>query len=84
MKEMETPNMSKMAIHSDDYVLLHDFLDWLRSEGVHLGQFEKSRIAFPSMMEITESRDNLLARYFQIDLKALEQERRAVLEAIRQ
>ncbi len=59
---------------------LSEFLAWLDERGIHLcevmdrgpreGEFSPLRLGY----------ENLLARYFEIDLKKIEEERRALLD----
>jgi len=56
------------------YPELNEFFDWLEDKDIQLGD------AIADAMPDTESREQLLARFFDIDLKKLEEERRAILE----
>jgi hypothetical protein len=74
----------------DHSQMIGDFLDFLETEGIHLGKWTEmnpDEAEYPGEMRllpVSERFDQLLARYFGIDLKAVELEKRAPLDAIRE
>lgn len=58
-----------------------EFLEWLRGEGIVLAHYPNPESG--QLWEYRESTDNLLARFFGIDLVALESEKRVILAGIR-
>ncbi len=80
------PECEKMVAVTEKSHAIGEFVDWLNDEkGIHLriyveldddGTTRSRWVAQPQPME------NLLAEYFGIDLKKVESERRAILEAI--
>lgn len=75
---MSTPELDKLAAVANDSQVIGDFLEWLDTHGRFVGQWYDERAA-PAAIG-TEA---LLAEYFGIDLKRVERERRAILEAVR-
>lgn len=84
------PECGKMAKSAPISQPIGEFLDWLLNEkGYILARWEKNLDpdADPDedlLMPKNPGIQNLLAEYFQIDLKLVEQERRAMMEALRQ
>ena len=78
------PESAKMAAVSDESQSIGEFIEWLGTKGIMLGHnvtFEG--YSTPQFVPVSTSTENLLADYFEIDLKKVEQEKRAMLEAIR-
>ncbi len=65
---MKTPECDKLYKVKDESQTIGEFLDWLQ---------EEHEIFLP--FSITD----LLAEYFEIDLKEVERERRAILDELR-
>ncbi len=60
--------------------MIGEFLEWCNSKGMELASWvEEGRIE-DRMAPIPENIEQILARYFNIDLKKLEEERRKILE----
>jgi hypothetical protein len=80
---VKTPECDKLLAVSDKSQTLADFLEWLRHDrrpSLVLCELDEPRDEFyPSRLGI----EQLLAEYFHIDLNKVEDERRALLEAIR-
>lgn len=72
----------------DHSQLIGQFVDWLEGQGIHLARWtpmtdeEKELLGDEVLLYAQEPREKLLARYFDIDLNAVETEKRALLEAI--
>ena len=90
-----TPESDKLRAVVDKSQTIGEFLDWLQADGVipsrehehSEGCYEGGdRICGTSKGELTfdhESIESRLARYFEIDLRKVEAEKRAILDAIR-
>lgn len=74
------PEHEKLAKVKNESQVIGGFLEWLdNEEGVSLCRFEGVEI----VIEHT-SVEALLAKYFEIDLKVIEREKRAMLDELRQ
>lgn len=84
-----TPELDKLAAVREKSQLIGDFLEWLQGEGLvicewHDKQYVNGKLVQPAGYYPVQRRmDQLLADYFGINLKAVERERQAVLNAIR-
>ena len=56
-----------------------EFLDWLGEKGIHLAKWGDDDKLWP----FNKNKEELLAEYFEIDLNKVEQEKRQMLEEIR-
>ena len=76
------PESEKLLAIKDKSQIIGEFLDWLRSEQeVTLCTLDESEDQFyPVFVSI----EDLLAEYFGIDLQKVEQEKVALLEALRE
>ena len=97
MSKVKTPECDRMLAVHEDSNKIGFFLDWLKEQDIYLGKphthaddclDEDGRYTICGYREgefvfMGEDFEHLLARYFRIDLKKVEQERRAILEAIR-
>ncbi|QGZ16778.1 hypothetical protein PBI_DEWDROP_131 [Microbacterium phage Dewdrop] len=82
----EYPEHEKLKAISGKSQEIGQFLEWMQSEkGYQVGIFgdadsgENPDRLYPTYLNIQE----LLADYFEIDLKVIEQEKRAMLDSIR-
>lgn len=77
----ETPNLDKLIAVSHESQPIGAFLDWLQNEhGLVLARYsEDDDQLWPAHVPIQE----LLAVYFDIDLRAVERERAQVLRRLR-
>jgi hypothetical protein len=57
-----------------------DFIGWLEEQGMTLCTFDNRREEF---YPAWRSRENLMAAFFEIDMDMIEDEKRAMLDAIR-
>lgn len=77
---MDTPAIDRLSKVSHKTQAIHDFLEWLDyNEGISLGKYLGADL-FPIS---THERDNLMAEFYGVDLKAVEAEKQAILEEIR-
>lgn len=83
MSEPKYPELDKMLAVRDKSRLLSEFLDWLASEGIALCELNTERRG-GEFERIQEGYEKLLARFFEIDLDKIEEERRALLDSLRQ
>jgi hypothetical protein len=59
---------------------VYDFLEWCDEQGFFIAQYDEAN---GNAYGIIESRQRLLARHFEIDLDALENEKRAIIDECR-
>ena len=76
----DCPECDKLVKVAPDSQKIGNFIDWLHEQGMELCTWSDVDQGYFDCHENTE---NLLARYFKIDLKTVEQERQALLGAIR-
>ncbi len=77
------PQLAKMQAVQEQSQSIGEFIDWLWQNGMAICTTEEGLRGdrfYPVMTPIEE----LLARYFEVDLQAAEKERRATLAAISQ
>jgi hypothetical protein len=68
------------AVHEESN-RIGEFLDWLNTQGIFLAEYECQRD--PPLIRHRERYEPLLARFYNIDLNKVEDERQAILEAMR-
>lgn len=73
-----TPACAKLALVADDSQKIGVFLDWLEERGIVLAHYDED-----DLERVFTRKEDLLAEYFDVDLKAVERERRAILAGIR-
>jgi hypothetical protein len=91
-----TPELDKMQNVKHESQPIGEFLEWLQSEGIVLAKYDETVNSWQQMdgselivgssatlMPTYDVTESLLARYFEIDLKKVEEEKRAVLEYLR-
>ena len=83
------PECDKIVAVHDQSQKLGEFLDWLREQGWELCAYqgvedEESEETPDGWYPIHKPAEQLLAKFFGIDLNKVEAERRALLEAIRE
>lgn len=78
--KLNTPELDRMAAVQEQSQTIGEFLDWLQNERhVDLCAFDNRTRWLP----IHDSTEELLAEYFSIDLKQVEQEKQGLLAALR-
>lgn len=79
------PECKRLADCSDDSQKIGEFIDWCNAQGYHLCEYlsvtPNSRTKQLSPLSVTM--EQLLAKYFNIDLKVVETERRKLLDELR-
>jgi hypothetical protein len=86
MKKIETPELDKLVKVSDESQKIGEFLEWLSSQEIELAEWTGSccdECGDETLMNIIMTREQLLAKYFCIDLVKAEKERQAILDNIR-
>lgn len=73
------PEHAKMRMVVNDSQIIGEFLEWLSAQRIELTKLQDNDQYAP----IRERTEQIIARYFGIDLKVIEQEKRAMLEEIR-
>lgn len=76
---MDTPELDKMKSVQAESQAIGKFLEWLEEKGMFIGRYENDNY----INAISESNEQLLADYFEIDLKLVEKERVALLKEFR-
>jgi hypothetical protein len=84
------PECEKLAAISDQSNQIGDFLNWLANQGLNICEWVNNEdddtneympeILLPAGYHTSTGANRLLAKYFEIDLDKVEQERRALLE----
>ena len=82
---MESPECEKMVAVQEKSKELTKFVDWLREQGYAICEERIYKGSYPEeqWVPLKKSFEQLFADYFGIDLKKVEEERRALLEEIR-
>lgn len=81
--EVKTPQLDKMRSVKEDSQKLSTFIDWLTEQGMPICEKITDDRYGAEMAPITISIERLLARYFEIDLNKVEDERRSLLDELR-
>ena len=82
-KEISTPELNKIKKNQFESQTIGEFLDWLQNEkGIILCVYDKD-VSEHHPYPIRESIEQLLAKYFRIDLQKAEKERVAILDNLR-
>jgi hypothetical protein len=76
----KTPEHDKLHAVKDESQVIGTFLDWLQGEGMCVAQFDDSEEQY---WPVRERIEQLLAKYFDIDLVKLEKEKVTMLEELR-
>jgi hypothetical protein len=87
MDEKQYPECEKLAKVSEQSQKIGEFIDWLGwNKGYHISFYPKDEEthAYPRLAPIIENTEQLLADYFEIDLKKVEEERRAILKGLQE
>jgi hypothetical protein len=78
----EYPEHEKLAAIQDKSQAIGEFLEWLNSDGVRLSRWDE-RPGWDMLQPDTEGTTAILARYFGIDIKRLDDEKRKMLESVK-
>lgn len=77
------PECEKLAAVADDSNPIGQFIDWMRSNDLEICELVEGEFEWGSYEPVylgNSGINRLLAKYFDIDLDKVEQERRALLE----
>jgi len=75
------PECDKLMMVQDKSHAIGEFLEWLQAEkGVQLAYYSEDKETRDELFPLHQSTEELLAEFFDIDLKKVEEERRAMLE----
>ena len=75
MEPSKYPECDKLAAVSEDSNKIGAFLDWLSEQGIRLAKYNED----DELLEERSKIEELLARYYGIDLKKVEDERQSIL-----
>lgn len=82
MAELKTPELDKMRVSQPLSQGIGEFIEWLDSQGMEIAQWMLPEgCRDKRLLPCGKSIKNLLAQYFEIDLTAIENERRAIIRA---
>lgn len=71
------PECEKLAAVHDQFTLMMEFLEYINSQGLHLGQWTGH-----SLEPTNQNHEQIVAGYLGIDMTKVERERAAMLEAL--
>ena len=77
------PQLAKMEAAQEPSQAIGEFIEWLGQNGMAICASE-DRLRGSEFFPVLISTEELLARYFNIDLKTVEKERRSILDIARQ
>lgn len=80
--KVETPEIDKLSAIQEQSQIVGEFLDWMmdvKRYSLVVVDPEDSRVFFHPSISV----ENLLAEYFDIDLKKVEKEKQSILEMVR-
>jgi hypothetical protein len=81
---MNYPEHEKLKKVSDKSQTIGEFIDWLQNEANYvIGQYKTSKVDREILYPAHEGTQELLAKYFNIDLQKIEDEKRQMLKEIR-
>lgn len=78
----QTPELDRLAAIHDDRTVISDFIYWLGTQGIHMMRWVKSDDD-EGWVPVGRDAEQLIADYYEIDLKKVEKERRAILAHVR-
>jgi len=80
----EYPEHEKQRKVLEKSQVIGEFIEWLRYEGYDLISVEYNSSDFPIINRMPGTISQILARYFDIDLNKLEEEKRDILNKLRE
>ncbi len=84
VKEKNYPELDKIKVVQDKSQEIGSFLDWLESIGYHIAEYKKfDEFEDEQLVTIFLNREQILARYFKIDLDKAEKERQSILDGLK-
>lgn len=82
-KAVKTPECDKIVSAQPQSRTISNFLEWLDEQDWEIAQRLEDRPHRGQLAPITEGRERMLARFFEIDLDKAENERQALLASLR-
>ena len=79
---MKTPTLNKIQKCHKDSQNIGEFLEWLSMKGYTICEYVKKEDVYPRPIRL--NREQLLAKYFGVNLERAEQERRKILDMVRE
>jgi len=86
MKKVKTPELDKMLIIASDSQTISGFLEWLKEKEIQLAEWSGSdceECGGEHLVYMVQTKEQLLANYFSIDLAKAERERQALFDEMR-
>jgi hypothetical protein len=80
---IKTPVLDKMLANKAESQACGNFLNWLQEQGYVVARYGTERRMRETLLPVHDSIEQLLAKYFEVDLGAAERERCKILAAIR-
>lgn len=78
------PEHEKLMKVKDKSQMIGDFLEWLGEQSFEISEYEECEdCGCEHLFPIRKNREQLLAEYFGIDLKVLEDEKQQMLDEVR-
>lgn len=87
MSKVATPELDKMLKVQDENRIVVSFLEWLGEQEIVLARWFNPECDYCNedrLLSMTETKEQLLARYYSIDLNKAEAERQALLDDLRE
>jgi ribonuclease HI len=78
---LRTPELDKVKNIQEKSQAIGEFLEWMGCNGIHLAKYHENS---DYLREHRVSKESLIAEFFHIDLKKVEEERQQLLESCRE
>jgi hypothetical protein len=87
MDKIPTPNLDAIKCHRPEMQAIHNFLEFMEEQGYTLSQHGKSLQRGYTIVEDTipssgQKLDRQLAKFYEFDYDAAEQERQAIIDSL--
>lgn len=76
---LKLPEHEKLKAIQPKSQAIGEFLEWAGEQGMALASYGDERGDRETLFHVSRSKENLLAEFFEIDLKKLEAEKEAIL-----
>ena len=82
--EIKTPELNKIKKVSEKSQEIGSFIDWLEEIGYHISEYKKyDEFEEEQLVTVYLNSEQILAKYFKIDLNKAEKERQLILDSIK-
>ena len=81
MSNAQYPECEKFAENIIDSRVIRDFMEWLNEKKIFLATYTHEEPFYHEIGRVRKNIEELLAEYHGIDLKKLDEERRAIIAA---